>query len=370
VILLAKGIDYAFSPHPSIASLKANQVTFACRYISTFPPNDHNGKNLLAGEKAALLGGGIAVVVVVEEGANRMLGGHSAGVADAQHANAVVKSLGMPGMPVYFACDFDASPNDQTSINAYLDGAATVLGKARVGLYGGYYVVKRALDGKHCVFAWQTRAWSGGQWDNRAQLRQGVTTSLGGASVDWDESRAADYGQWPRPGPPNPSPVLSLALKSTGAAVGTAQTRLNVHGVTKPALAVDSSFGPATDKALRAFQSARKLTVDGTTGPATWAALRAAPPAVGPAPPAAPKGLAATSVSLAVTWQPVTVGGSPAASYTVKAVGLNGKVYVSLTSATTSALITGLTHGWTYDVVVWANGGTVVADSATLRVAV
>lgn len=370
MILLSKGIDYAFSPHPSVAALKANGVTFACRYISSFAPNDHNGKNLLAAEKAALLGGGIAVVVVVEEGANRMLGGHSAGVADAQHASAVVTSLGMPGIPVYFACDFDATADDQARINAYLDGAATVLGKSRVGVYGGYYVVKRAFDGKHCAYGWQTRAWSGGQWDSRAQLRQGETTSLGGASVDWDESRAADFGQWPRPGPPNPSPVLSLALKSAGAAVGIVQTRLNVHGVTKPALAVDSNFGALTDKALRAFQSARKLAGDGITGPATWAALRAAPPAVGPTPPPAPKGLAASSVSLAVTWQPVTVGGTPAASYTVKAVGQNGKVYASLTTPTTSALITGLTHGWTYDIVVWANGGTVVADSATLKVTV
>jgi peptidoglycan hydrolase-like protein with peptidoglycan-binding domain len=365
---MAKGIDYAFGPHPSIAALKSAGVTFACRYISSFGPNDSNGKNLSAAEARALHAAGIALVVVVEEGADRMLGGHSAGVSDARHADAVVKACGLTGIPVYFACDFDASEGQQPAINAYLDGAASVIGKARTGVYGGYHVVRRALDGKHAAYAWQTRAWSGGQWDSRAQLRQGATTSLGGASVDWDESRAADFGQWPRPAA-NPDPVLSLALKSAGPAVKFAQTRLNVHRA-KPAVTADGNFGPATDKALRAFQGAGKLRVDGATGPATWRALRAAPAPAGPTPPAAPKGLAAGAVSLALSWQPVALGGELAASYTVKAVGQDGKVYASATPPATSVTLTGLVHGWTYDIIVSANGGQVVSDAATLKVTV
>jgi len=152
VFLLSKGVDYAFSPHPSVAALKANGVTFACRYISTFAPNDKNGKNLLAAEAASLLAAGISIVVVAEESANRMLGGRAAGVADAQHANAVVTSLGMPGIPVYFACDFDATPDDQIAINAYLDGAATILGKQRVGIYGGYYPCMRAAKADKAAY--------------------------------------------------------------------------------------------------------------------------------------------------------------------------------------------------------------------------
>jgi hypothetical protein len=53
-----------------------------------------------------------------------------------------------------------------------LSGAGSILGKDHVGIYGGYYPVKRALDAGVCKYAWQTYAWSGGQWDPRAHIRQ------------------------------------------------------------------------------------------------------------------------------------------------------------------------------------------------------
>jgi hypothetical protein len=41
------------------------------------------------------------------------------------------------------------------------------------------------------VFAWQTYAWSGGQWDSRAQLRQTRNdVTVGGAACDSDVSMA------------------------------------------------------------------------------------------------------------------------------------------------------------------------------------
>jgi hypothetical protein len=198
-------VDYAFFPHPSIAALQGAGVRFVLRYISTSPANDTNGKNLVPGECKALLGAGLRVGVVVEEGTSMMLGGHAAGEAAARHADAVVKALNMPGIPVYFAADFDATPGQQDPINAFLDGAASVIGRNRTGVYGGYYVVKRAFDAGKARYGWQTIAWSGGQWDRRAQLRQGLSFTLGGASVDHDQANYPDYGQWPRP-PAAPEP--------------------------------------------------------------------------------------------------------------------------------------------------------------------
>jgi peptidoglycan hydrolase-like protein with peptidoglycan-binding domain len=60
---------------------------------------------------------------------------------------------------------------------------------------------------------------------------------------------------------------------STGAAVREAQCLLNFWG--SGPIAVDGDFGPATDAAVRRFQSTFcGLVVDGIVGPNTWRALR------------------------------------------------------------------------------------------------
>jgi GH24 family phage-related lysozyme (muramidase) len=66
--------------------------------------------------------------------------------------------------------------------------------------------------------------------------------------------------------------VLPATLRrgSRGKDVERLQKELNRHGHT---LTVDGDFGPATERAVLAFQRARKLKVDGLVGPATWGAL-------------------------------------------------------------------------------------------------
>ncbi len=154
----------------------------------------------------------------------------------------------------------------------------------------------------------------------------------------------------------------TLVEGDTGPAVETLQARLNVWGAK---LTVDGDFGPLTLAAVKAFQAEQELTVDGIVGPQTWAALLADP---GMYP--APTGLAVGSVSLAVTWDAVTVDGQAVASYTVQAVGLNGEVYVHETPTTNSAVLAGLVSGWTYDILVSANGGPGTPASASLKVTV
>lgn len=172
------------------------------RYTSPSAANDANGKNLLKPELTALLAAGLRVGLVFELRADQMLGGKAQGAADAQHSDAACKGLGMPGLPVYFAADWDVTPAQQAQVNAYLDGAASVIGVPRTGIYGGYWPVKRALDGGHARWAWQASAWSGGQWDPRVSIRQHGGVTVGGASCDADEAMTADFGCWPRPAPP------------------------------------------------------------------------------------------------------------------------------------------------------------------------
>lgn len=61
-----------------------------------------------------------------------------------------------------------------------------------------------------------------------------------------------------------------LVRNSRGESVRALQSLLNMHGAK---LSVDGSFGPATEKAVRAFQTKNGLSVDGKCGPVTWSAL-------------------------------------------------------------------------------------------------
>ena len=63
-------------------------------------------------------------------------------------------------------------------------------------------------------------------------------------------------------------PIIKKGAKCSE--VKTLQRLLNGFGYS---LDVDGSFGPATDKAVRAYQKAKRLTVDGSVGPATWESL-------------------------------------------------------------------------------------------------
>lgn len=62
----------------------------------------------------------------------------------------------------------------------------------------------------------------------------------------------------------------ALRKGAVGEEVRLLQTMLRFHGAD---LEADASFGPATQKALSAFQKSRKLEADGSAGPATWAEL-------------------------------------------------------------------------------------------------
>jgi peptidoglycan hydrolase-like protein with peptidoglycan-binding domain len=73
---------------------------------------------------------------------------------------------------------------------------------------------------------------------------------------------------------PMPSSDGTLRRGSTGTGVRTLQTNLNK--VMGSGLVVDGSLGPATEAALKAFQSKYKLTVDGIYGPQSAAMMKAA----------------------------------------------------------------------------------------------
>lgn len=197
------GIDYA-TPGADIVALKKAGVKFVCRYLAP-DASLYRWKRLTGFEVKQFRAVGIVLVTVFESSARRARGGFPAGKSDAVAAATHAASVGLHGPIVYFAVDYDAPESDQPAINRYLEGAASILGADRIGVYGGYHVVKRCLDANVCVYAWQTYAWSGGNVDKRAHLYQYSNGhELAGVSCDYNRSLKDDFGQYPRLRPYSP----------------------------------------------------------------------------------------------------------------------------------------------------------------------
>jgi hypothetical protein len=191
---MAEGVDYS-STRPNPQQLYAAGKRFVVRYGG--PGGDW--KHLTAAEAASLTGAGLALVANAEGAADGLLGGWDVGVSWARSADTAFRALGMSaGRPIYLSVDFDCGPDKQWAACAQaLRGAASVLGPARVGVYGSYDVMQWAKRDGVARWYWQTYAWSGGRWaghNNLEQYRNGV--SLAGGTVDLCRSKTADYGQW------------------------------------------------------------------------------------------------------------------------------------------------------------------------------
>lgn len=186
------GLDYVAGPDPG--TLKAHGVTFVCRYLSEVNALT-KVKLLTPAEAKALSAANISIVSNYEWYANRALEGEASGVADAQIAKQQHAECGGPAdKPIYFSVDCDTTGEQ---VAAYFKGVASVLGLSRTGAYGSYSVIKYLLDNDLISYAWQTYAWSAGQWDTRADIQQyenGV--SFAGHSVDYDRAMKEDFGAW------------------------------------------------------------------------------------------------------------------------------------------------------------------------------
>jgi hypothetical protein len=191
-----RGVDIAWA-RPTVAAILATGAHWVARYLST-----DSSKNLTAAEVREYAAAGLGTVVVWETTAGRATAGYAAGAADARAADAQRKGDGLPaGMPIHFAVDEDTN---WASVAQYFAGAASVLGQARVGVYGGMAVI----DGAYAAgfrLLWQTTAWSGGRWSSHATIRQTGGTVLGG-SADVDVAEATDFGEYPRPTITTPTP--------------------------------------------------------------------------------------------------------------------------------------------------------------------
>lgn len=186
------GADYSWY-RPSDAELSGANVSFVSRYL--VPKSFGNGKALTAAEASHLRSRGVVILLNFELATAGASGGYSSGVRDAARAELARVEVGAPAnLPIYFSVDFDATDTLNPVLD-YLAGAASVLGKPRVGVYGGYATVNAAFNAGY-VYGWQTYAWSRGKWDLRAQVRQTANGVLFRGQGDRDIATIDAFGGW------------------------------------------------------------------------------------------------------------------------------------------------------------------------------
>jgi hypothetical protein len=231
---MTKGCDYS-SARPDPVCLRGLGISFAVRYTSIGP----HPKNMSAAEVQRLLAAGIALATVFEEEAGHMLRGHAAGVAAAKASRDLAGACGMPaGRPHYFALDIDPKPlhdSQWDQVKAYLDGAASVLGRSAVGVYGGFLAIEKLVP-RWAPWGWQTFAWSEGKWSAKAHLQQyeNRVTHCGG-EIDFNRTHPdrsiADYGQWglEQPGGLSMADIDEILGKLEQLRVGEAKGKFEAH---------------------------------------------------------------------------------------------------------------------------------------------
>ena len=242
-----EGLDYSWA-RPGGRVIKQSGRHFAVRYLY---PDGQGGKGLDPSELADLTANGVEVPVVYESFAARAREGRQAGKEDAQIAQRELERLGLPsGMPIYFAVDYDAPESDQGAIDEYLRGCADIIGAGRVGVYAGYWIVKRCYENKTAKWLWQTYAWSGGNVHPAIHLYQYRNGQELNGAVDFNRSLQDNYGQPSAfgaaqpvtPTPESPAPaqgtytvVRGDTLSSIAARYGTDyKTLAAINGIADP----------------------------------------------------------------------------------------------------------------------------------------
>lgn len=164
---MALAADYSYA-RPTPAALRAAGFTAVLRYLSHEP-----GKNLSLAERDALHAAGLAIGLVWETIANRVLAGFDAGRLDAIEANRQADLLGWPtDRALFYAVDFDATGAQVVGpISDYFRGANSV-GRRSRGVYGHYGVIETIVGGGLVPCGWQCAGWSGSG--------QGTGGSIGG----------------------------------------------------------------------------------------------------------------------------------------------------------------------------------------------
>jgi hypothetical protein len=200
------GTDYSareLSP-AELDNFSEYKLQFLIRYIGY--PDNPKCISHYPGAYARHTQRGRLVLLAAENGTDDPAGGFTGGAAMAKRALTDANGLGYPAhLPIFFCADGWLTTSADTAME-YLDGAASVLGKARTGAYGFRDSIKAAHDGGHARWLWlcgaaPTDAEVAEGWPHIYQYNNG-TIHPGGVSADLDwaypgviDALSAGHGQ-------------------------------------------------------------------------------------------------------------------------------------------------------------------------------
>jgi Domain of unknown function (DUF1906)/Putative peptidoglycan binding domain len=188
---LTYGADYSaneLSP-AQLHSYTRYDLRFLIRYIG-YPDNTKCISHYPGAYRAHVRAGRL-VLLVHELDTNDPAGGHSNGVKMAEVALRDAESIGYPDtLPIFFSADGWLDNIPGTTAMAYLDGAASVLGRKRTGAYGFRDFIQGAKNGGHAEWLWlagaaPTAAEVAQGWPHIYQANN-TQLHIGGMRVDLD----------------------------------------------------------------------------------------------------------------------------------------------------------------------------------------
>lgn len=210
-------IDYSAGV-PAAAAVRSAGFVGAVRYVS--PPRDKwmVGKPITRRETEDYRAQGLDVASNWQYGKRDFDRGHAGGVSDAIDADRIHREAGGPDKaPIYFSIDYNPSEdNSWDKVRSYLDGAQSVVGKERMGVYGNRQTIQKcAVDWGIGTYFWQ-HGWDGigGDWTKRVHLAAHLfqyeidKANVAGVGIDRNRVLKENWGQWSNfVGTGTPAPV-------------------------------------------------------------------------------------------------------------------------------------------------------------------
>lgn len=181
-----RGLDYSAGRIPG-GPIKAAGYSFVIRYVDD-PARGLNNKHIRPDEYKDLVANGITVWLVHEVGTTDWSGGFAAGADHARRARAGADWIGYPeGGAIFFCADMHLTAGQIPVALAYLDGAASVLGRGAVGCYGFYELVDAAIANGKAAYYWQCGIAPAATDPVHIWQRNDMTTVVGGIACDVNE---------------------------------------------------------------------------------------------------------------------------------------------------------------------------------------